>query len=64
MLRHLGRSPPRRTTDDVPDHQMTRGDGHVLAGGHDALEDLDLMSRLILVLIMRGQFLSEQTLPF
>ena len=41
MLRHLGRSPPRRTTDDVPDHQMTRGDGHVLAGRHDALEDLD-----------------------
>ena len=53
MLPYLGWSAPLGTTHDVPDREAARGDLEVPDCGHDAFEDLDFMSGLILVLILK-----------
>ena len=46
---------PLCASDNVADDNMTRGDRQIIAGGHDALEDLDLVNLLVFVLVLEYQ---------
>ena len=46
---------PVGASDNVTDVNMTRGDRQIIAGGHDALEDLDLVNLLVFVLVLEYQ---------
>ena len=46
-------SAPTSTTHDVPDREGTRGHREIPHSGHDPFEDLDFVSGLVLVLILK-----------